>query len=410
MNTVCLDRNRVRRVSASLPDAGLTAWQVRAFALMAGLVVANIYYAQPIIERIAPDLGISLSHAGMIVSLTQIGYALGLFLLVPLGDLFENRRLIVGTVMLTAVALAAAALAPNGSTFLAASVVIGLSSVAVQMLVPLAAHLTPEAERGRTVGNIMGGLLTGILLARPLASLVTDHLGWRPLFGAAALAMIGVVLIVLRVVPRRQPAAGPNYVGLLRSLITLLREQPLLRQRSLYQATLFGAFSLFWTAVPLELASRHNFSQTQIAFFALIGAAGVVSGPLGGRLADRGLARPATLFAMFGAALALLASAIPGTDGHVWALALVAVALDFCVQLNMVISQREIYGLSPHHRSRVTAVVMTSIFIGGATGSSIAAPLVTGAMGWSAAALVAGGAVTFGALAAAWQQRKKVGA
>jgi len=352
------------------------------FAFCVGTIVANLYYAQPIIELIAPTLGLSPGVASLIVSLTQVGYAAGLFLLVPLGDLLENRRLIVVTVLMTAIALGLQATARSPSIFLVASVLVGLTSVAVQMLVPFAAHLAPQESRGRIVGNVMGGLLTGLLLARPISSVMTDMFGWRAMFGAAAVAMLLVAGIVAACLPRRVPEAGLRYGQLIASLIHLFRETTILRRRALYQACLFAAFSLFWTCVPIELARRHGLSQSQIALFALIGAAGVVAGPIGGRLADAGRSRFGTLLALWGTVGAFAVTAV-SPQPTVALLALGAVALDACVQLNMVIGQRSIYQLPAAHRSRLNALYMTSIFVGGAVGSALSSGLYDWA-GWRA--------------------------
>lgn len=379
--------SRPTRADTTPPAAPvMTPGLVRVFAFCCGVIVANIYYAQPIVELIAPALGLSVGAASLIVSLTQIGYATGLFLLVPLGDILENRRLILAMVVLTTVALTAAATAQQAPVFLAASLLIGLSSACVQMLVPLAASLAPAERRGRVVGNVMSGLVLGILLSRPIASLVADHLGWRSVFGGAALLMVVVAGVVAWAVPRHAPVGGLRYAQLLRSLVAVFRASPVLRQRSFYQACMFAAFSLFWTAVPIELARHHGLTQTQIALFALVGAAGVVSGPLGGRLADAGHTRLATRLALAVGALAWLPGLLDARSS-VLALGVTAFVLDFCVQINMVLGQRTIYALAPESRGRVTALYMTSLFVGGAIGSAIASGLYAGG-GWHRVALV----------------------
>ena len=343
------------------------------FAFCCGAIVANIYYAQPIIELIAPDIGISPNSASMIVSLTQIGYALGLFFLAPLGDLVENRQLTIGTVLLAAVGLVGAVVSRDARSFLALSLLIGFGTVSVQMLIPLAAHLAHERSRGRVVGSIMSGLMLGILLSRPLSSVVADYFGWRAVFGCGA-ALMGVIVVMLSVaMPHRRPAHTASYPALLRSLGSLFRDTPVLRQRAYYQACMFSVFSLFWTAVPLELARQHGFSQSHIAVFALVGAAGAIAAPIGGRLADAGHTRVATRAALAVATLALLPTFMRETS--VIGLGVAAVMLDFCVQLNMVLGQREIYLLDAASRSRLNGLYVTSIFIGGGIGSAIASPL-----------------------------------
>jgi predicted MFS family arabinose efflux permease len=344
------------------------------FAFCCGAIVANIYYAQPIIGLIAPDIGLSSTLASFIVSLTQIGYALGLFFLVPLGDLLENRKLMITTTGVAILSLLGAAFAQTPNLFLLASLLVGFSSVAVQILIPLAAHLAPEESRGRVVGSIMGGLLLGILLARPASSLIADHFGWRAVFGTAAVVMLVISGVLATTIPKHQPAHSATYGQLLKSLWTLLRKQPVLRQRAFYQACMFATFSLFWTAVPLELARNHGLSQSQIALFALVGAIGAIAAPIAGRLADAGHTQVASLCAMLVAALSFLPSLITPAFAVI-GMAVTGIVLDFCVQMNMVLGQRSVYALDAKSRSRLNALYMTSIFIGGAIGSVIASAL-----------------------------------
>jgi predicted MFS family arabinose efflux permease len=379
-------------LAVAQPSApGLSRALVTLLAFCCGAIVANIYYAQPIVGLIAPDLGLSAEHASWIVSLTQLGYALGLLLLVPLADLLENRRLMIATAVLATVSLLLAGTSGHGQgqLFLGYALLIGFSSVSVQMLIPLAAHLAPEQQRGRVVGNIMGGLLLGILLARPLSSLVADHFGWRAVFVGAAGVMLAIILLLALTLPRRVPEHKASYAQLMASLLVLLRRYPLLRQRSLYQALMFGAFSLYWTAVPLALAGEHGLSQSQIALFALVGAVGALAAPLAGRLADAGHARRASLLAMGLAPLALLLGlSTPGAG--VIGLGLTGVLLDFAVQMNMVIGQREVYALDPASRGRLNALYMTSIFLGGALGSALASAVYS-QFGWSGVATLGAG-------------------
>lgn len=363
------------------PAAGIRQGLVLLFAFCCGAIAANIYYAQPLIELIAPEVGLSVQAASFIVSLTQIGYALGLVFLVPLGDLHENKRLMMTTLVLAIVSLAGAALSHSPGTFLAFSVLIGFSSVSVQMMVPLAAHMATDASRGRVVGSVMSGLLFGILLARPLASLVADHFGWRTMFAGAAVLMAAIVLLLSITMPRRQPLVKSTYGALLGSLLTLLRTQPILRQRAFYQACMFGVVALFWTAVPVELARHYAFSQTQIAMFALVGAAGAFAAPFTGRLADAGYGRLGTGIALAGAALSFLPTLIQPAYGVI-GLGVTAVVLDLCMQMSMVIGQREVYALDATARSRLNSVYMTLMFIGGAIGAAIASALY-GHGGWT---------------------------
>ncbi|WP_460141630.1 MFS transporter [Pseudomonas sp. S2_E01] len=364
--------------------ASLSGLMVAFLAFCCGAVVANLYYAQPIVELIAPQIGLSSANASLIVSLTQFGYALGLLLLVPLADLMENRRLVVGFTLAASVTLLCAGLTHSPSMFLVFSLLIGLTSVAVQILVPLAAHLAPEATRGRVVGNIMSGLLLGILLSRPLSSLLVEAFGWRGVFFSAAGLMTVIALITALVLPRRMPTHQATYPALIGSVFALVRRHSILRQRSLYQGLLFASFSLFWTLAPIELIRHHGFSQSQVAIFALVGAVGAIAAPIAGRLADAGHGRRGTLVALLLAPAALMMGALPG-NGYLW-LVVCAVLLDFAVQLSMVLGQREVYAIDPHSRARLNAVYMTSIFVGGALGSLVASPLYEH-FGWHLSAL-----------------------
>ncbi len=375
--------------SAAQPAAPMPASLVALFSLCAGVLVANLYYAQPIIELIAPAVGLSPQGASVIVSLTQIGYAIGLFFLVPLADLLENRRLLVASGVAAAVSLAGAAASSQPSLFLLVSLLLGLSSVSVQILIPLAAHLAPEALRGRTVGTIMGGLLSGILLSRPLSSLAAQYLGWRAVFVIAAAMTLLTVAIIALTLPRRVPQHRATYGGLLASLWHLFTRFAVLRQRALLQGLLFAAFSLFWTAAPLELASRHGLSQAQIGIFALVGALGAVAAPIAGRLADAGHTRVASFAALIAAALAFVPGLLHG-PAALYGLALTGIVLDFAVQMNMVLGQRAIYALDAASRARLNALYMTAIFAGGAAGSAVASALYTRA-GWFGIVIVGSG-------------------
>ena len=268
-------------------------------AAACGLTAANIYYAQPLISLIAPAVGLGDRAASLIVTVTQAGYCIGLILLVPLGDLVENRALTFWTLLADVAALAAAALAPSASAFLAAALFIGFTSVAAQMLLPIAAHLAPDATRGRTIGNVMSGLLLGVMLARPVSSLIADAFGWRAVFATSAVAIAALAFGLRARLPERAPKVDHSYLALSRSLWALLRDTPVLRRRAAYQAALFAAFSLFWTAVPLELAGpAFGLTQRGIALFAFAGAAGALAAPIVGRVADRGWGQIATAVSM----------------------------------------------------------------------------------------------------------------
>jgi predicted MFS family arabinose efflux permease len=365
----------------------LTRGLIALFAFCCGAIVANLYYAQPITELIAPDLHMASGTASLIVSLTQIGYALGLFFVVPLGDLLENRKLMIVTVIVSIASLTAAAFAHTPGWFLFISLMIGFSSVAVQILIPLAAHYAPDESRGKVVGTVMSGLLLGILLSRPIASVVAGHFGWRAMFGAAAVLMAFIAVVLALTIPQRQPSHQATYFQLIGSLGHLVRGMRLLRHRSFYQGCMFASFSLFWTAIPIELTRHYGLTQTQIGLFALIGAIGATSAPIAGRLADAGHTVPATFVALLLAALAYLPVMIHPAWG-VGALVVTGVLLDFAVQMNMVLGQREIYGLHAASRNRLNAIYVTSIFVGGACGSAFASRIYESG-GWHFVGLLA---------------------
>lgn len=345
-------------------------------AAACGIVVASLYYAQPLIGPISHDLLLSRRVAGFIVTLTQMGYAVGLLLVVPLGDRVENRRLIAGVLSVCVASLAVAGLAASAPLFLAACLCIGLGSVAVQILVPYAAHLAPEATRGKTVGTVMSGLMLGILIARPASSLIAFYASWHSVFLVSAGAVLALTVVLGLALPPRHPGPSLAYGALLASMGRLLVTTPILQRRAAYHAFLFAAFSLFWTAVPLLLASPvYHFTQQGIAFFALAGVGGAISAPIAGRMADRGLERPGTLLAMLFVAVALAVAWFgrSGGPGGLTLLIVSAILLDFGVTANLVIGQRAIFALAADVRSRLNGLYMAIFFVGGATGSAAGA-------------------------------------
>lgn len=354
-----------------------------------GLIVASLYYAQTLVGPISAATGLSAEAAGLIVTLTQAGYALGLLFVVPLGDLLENRKLVFGALLFAAVALAAAASSHNAMQFLAASLAIGLGSVAAQVLVPFAAHLSHEATRGQTVGKVVSGLLLGIMLARPAASLIADHASWRAVFAAASVLVATLAFVLRAKLPQRVPSATLSYSRLIGSLWHLFRDTPVLRRRAAYHAGLFGAFSMFWTVVPLVLeGERFHLSQTGIALFALVGMAGAIASPIAGKLADKGYTLPATavalLLGMLGFALPLW---VPGSRAvAIGMLAVASIVLDMGVAANLVLGQRALFALGAEVRSRLNGIYFALFFAGGAVGSASGAWMLAN-YGWRAALL-----------------------
>lgn len=342
-------------------------------ACSCGLIVANLYYSQPLVGPISSATGISAGASGLVVTMTQIGYVIGLIFVVPLSDLIENRRLVSATLIIAVLGLISAALAKNGAVFLAAAVLIGLGSVAAQIIVPFAAFMAPEKQRGQIVGKVMSGLLLGIMLARPAASLVAGLWGWQAIFAISAVINGVLAISLFFVFPKRKPEVRVGYLEIVKSLFSLFRKTPVLRRRSLYQACLFGAFSLFWTTVPLWLAQNFHLSQKAIAIFALVGVAGAAAAPVAGRLADKGWTKKLTgtafLTASFSFALTHLFKSNNSISLILFSIA--AILLDMAVSGNLVLGQQAVYSLGNEIRGRVNGVFMSVFFIGGAIGSAL---------------------------------------
>lgn len=340
-------------------------------AAACGMIVANLYYAQTLVGQIGASTGLSSAAAGIIVTITQIGYVAGLLFIVPISDLMENRRLVILSLATLFAALLAAAFAPNAPVFLAASLLIGLSSVVAQILVPFSTYLASEEQRGRVVGNVMSGLLLGIMFARPLASYVASVWNWQAIFSLSAVLIAGLTIALARFLPRRRPASSTSYRELIVSLGRLFKNTPLLRRRAFYQAFLFGAFSLFWTAIPMQLSDRFGMSQQGIALFALAGVGGAVAAPIAGRLADKGWTRPLTGAALALATVSFVLTYLFQTNSTIDLVLLViaAILLDMAVSGNLVLGQRAIYSMGSEARGRLNGLFMSVFFVGGAAGS-----------------------------------------
>ncbi|MFC5447500.1 MFS transporter [Paenibacillus aestuarii] len=377
--------------SALIPtEKSISASLIFILAAACGIIAANLYYAQPLVGPIGSTIGLSSGAAALIVTMTQVGYGIGLLFIVPLGDILENRKLIVSSLLLTAAVLTIAAVIKSAVLFLIASLVIGVGSVAAQILVPYAAHLSGEAVRGRNVGNVMSGLLLGIMLARPISSLVAEYMGWRAVYFISAALIFALALVLAKALPSRQPSTATAYPALLHSMLHLLKTTPALRRRAIYHACVFGTFSLFWTTVPLVLTSpAFHFTQKEVALFALVGVMGAIAAPVAGRLADRGWVRPATGWAL---AIVILSGLLPlvvpsGSKIAVPLLVVAAILLDLGVSANMVLGQRVIFSLGAEIRSRLNGLYMAIFFLGGAIGSAAGGwAYATG--GWEAALLI----------------------
>ncbi len=364
-------------------------------ALCTGLAVANNYYAQPLLPIIGRSLHMGTGQAGLIVTFAQVGYACGLLFFLPLGDLWERRRLIVVLSLAVSAALLVMASAPSGSVLLPAAAAVGAFSVLAQVLVPFSASLAPDHERGRVVGMVMSGLLVGILLARTVSGAVAGVGGFRVVYVAAAAAMFVQALVVRATLPAWRQATTLRYPALVGSVFRLLAEEPVLRRRAQYGLLSFGTFSAFWTSMAFLLARHYHYSTPVIGLFGLVGAAGAVAATGAGRLSDRGWARRTTL----GTASLLVASWLLLWWGHASLVALICgiAALDVGVQGLHITNQGEIYKLRPEARSRLTSAYMVLYFVGGGIGSAGSA-FAYDSLGWDGVCLV-GGAFALGALA-----------
>ncbi|WP_435225127.1 MFS transporter [Streptomyces sp. Tue6028] len=348
------------------------------------MTVANLYYAQPLLSSLRDVFHVSTAAAGGLITLTQVGYVIGMLFLVPLGDRLEKRGLITVLLGVTTLALVAAGLATTFPLLLAASLVAGATSVVAQIVVPFAASLAPDHARGRIVGRVMSGLLTGILLSRTLSSLVSDAAGWRVVYLGSAVLMAVLAVALRAALPAHAPTTTIPYAHVLRSTLRLVRTHPALLRRGLYQAAMFGAFSAFWTTVSYVLTGPpFHYSPVGVGLFTLVGAAGAVVAPVAGHWADRGLTRPMTGVAF---AVAAVAFAVAGLGGHhIVLLALAAVLLDMAVQSTLILGQHTIYQLDADARARLNSAFIAIFFIGGALGSQLAS-VAYHAAGWPAVA------------------------
>ncbi|CAL1517099.1 MFS transporter [Chitinophaga sp. MM2321] len=348
----------------------LSRWNITMMAVCTGMIVANIYYSQPLLVLISEEFKVSESNAGQVTFFTQLGYALGLLFCVPLGDKLERKGQIVIMTLAAVLALVAAALSVNIAMLKVTGFLIGFTSVVPQLVLPLAAHLSDAANRGKVIGAVMSGLLVGILLSRTLSGIVGHHLGWRAMFWIAAGISGLLVVIMMLTFPKSKPTFGGTYGDLMKSLLTLAREQPVLREASAINACCFAMFGMFWTTVVFLLSDTpFHYTSEQIGLMGLAAAAGALGAPLVGRIADKKNPRIAIGYGIIFLLLGYLLFYIFQTN--IIGVIIGVIAIDLGLQGIHVSNQTRIYALLPEARNRVNTVYMTTSFIGTSLGSGL---------------------------------------
>lgn len=357
-----------RQIAPSTTQVRLSRVLLWSMSVASAVAVANLYYNQPMLANMMRTFKVSPHEIGLVATFTQVGYALGMPVFIPLGDFVERRRLVVLLFLAVAVALVAAAEAHSLPWLVFASFLVGLTTVIAQIMIPLATELAPADEQGRTIGMILSGVLMGILLARTLSGVVAQHLGWRAMYWIAAVLAL-VFAVVLRIqLPKVQPRSRITYKELLHSIWVLTRATPKLQQVSLVAAMFFAAFSAFWTTLVFLLETPpYHYGSEAAGLFGIVGAAGVFVAPMAGRVSDQRGARFVVGYAIW---IVLAAYAVFWTLGlHLWGLVIGVILLDAGVQGAQVANQSRVLGLRPEARNRVNTVYMISYFSGGSIGS-----------------------------------------
>jgi len=369
-------------------------------AFTTGAAVANMYYAQPLLHTLGHAFGVGTATTGLLVTIGQIGYVLGLALLVPLGDLVERRRLITVSLTFLALGQAVSAIAPDLTIFAIAVLFVGVATFIGQVIVPMSSHLAAPHERGKVVGTVMSGLLLGVLLSRTLSGLIAGVFGWRVVFGFAAVAMLVLAAVLRRALPRVEPTSDLPYGAALRSILGLIRREPVLRQRMVLGGCAFGAFSILWTSIAFLLSgvhgSHYHYSNATIGLFGLAGVAGACAAQVAGRLADRGHGAATTTATLL---LTLSSWLLLDLGAHsVLVLIIGIMVLDLGVQGTQISNQSAVYRLHPDARSRVTTAYMSAYFLGGVLCSSVTGALYA-SHGWAAVCVFGGCVSLFGLIA-----------
>ncbi|MER5640353.1 MFS transporter [Kitasatospora sp. NPDC002227] len=370
-------------------QAGAPRRLIYLLALACGLGAANMYYCQPLLPKIAETYHASSGATGVLVTTTQIGYAIGLMLVVPMGDMVRRRRLVCVLLCLETAALVLSAAAPGLPVLLFAGTAVGLGASFVQVLLPYVATIAAEHERGRVMATMLTAVLLGILLSRTVAGVVGGVLGWRAMFAIAAVVAVAFAVTLAKVMAATAPDVQISYGAQLRATWGLARSEPVLRRRSVIGACVFGSFGAFWATVAFLLAgSPYHYSAEAIGLFALVGAAGAIASKVAGRAADAGWQRPLT--GLMGAlGVASFAMMWPGRSGLAW-LIVAVLLMDVAVQATHLLNMSVVYSLTHVPRARIASVYMTSYFVGGALGSASGTQAYR-LWGWGGVCLVGGG-------------------
>jgi predicted MFS family arabinose efflux permease len=385
-----VEAERTVGASTQLPRvraATLSRHQTFLFAVTCAMAVANVYFAQPLLESMATSLSVQPGTVGVVVTATQVGYAVGLLFIVPLGDLLNRKKLILTQLLLSAVALCAVGLAQSWGMLLGAMVLVGLMAVVVQALVAYAASLASPDQRGEAIGTVTSGVVLGILLARFVSGVVADLAGWRGVYFGSAVLMVGMAWLLYRTMPASatSPARG-SYWQLLRSVLRLYRTERTLRVRGTFALLIFAAFSVLWTAMVLPLsASPLSLSHTQIGLFGLAGVAGALAAARAGRLADQGLGNRTTGIALGLLTLSWLPTAL--VESSLLGMVVGVVLLDFAVQTVHVTNQSLIFAARPDAQSRLVGAYMCFYSVGSGLGA-IAATYTYAHFGWVSVCLL----------------------
>jgi len=374
------------------------------FAFAAGAAVANLYWAQPLLRDIADSLHVPAGTAGLLVTVTQVGYAVGVFLIVPLGDSTDRRRLIPAVMVCSALALAASALAPTSAVLLGTLAAVGLTALTGQLLIPLAGDLARAPQRGQVIGTVVSGILSGVLVSRTISGLLADALGWRAVYIAAALVTLVLAAVLGRVIPHVTPRAAVPHRELIASIFAVVRQHRSVQATLILGAAGFSSLTMFWTGLTFFLSGAPYFySAAQIGLVGLAGLGGALVAQFAGKLHDRGWSIPATGAALV-LALASLCAAALGSASIVVML-VVVVLFDVAIQVLNVLNTARLLSVDPSARSRLNTAFVTCNFVGGACGSALAGVLWQRG-GW--ALLMLGGCVAIGLALFVWlTQREK---